>query len=232
MTGGGAVRGRAGRSPHSPTGRLPRGPARRPSDPYRPGLAGGAGDAIVDTRAPVAQRIESRTSNPKVVGSNPTGCAFLPTTYDDSPTHQPPLAHILPTSHGQDPDLALIVGVWDRLPEAVLPASSRWSRPRRRGMGDDDPPEPRALRLARRCPATARRSEDDPDRHRPRLARRPRACRTPGEARRCPGEARPRPGEPDPGQLQACRLLAVLDDRRQSPDARPLASATAEGPSP
>jgi hypothetical protein len=34
-------------------------------------------------------------------------------------THQDPLAHALPTSHGQDPDFALIVAAWDRLPEAV-----------------------------------------------------------------------------------------------------------------
>jgi hypothetical protein len=34
-------------------------------------------------------------------------------------THQQPLAHTLPTSRGQDPDLALIVDVWDRLPENV-----------------------------------------------------------------------------------------------------------------
>ena len=34
-------------------------------------------------------------------------------------SHRPSLAHALPTSHDLDPDLALIVGVWDRLPEAV-----------------------------------------------------------------------------------------------------------------
>jgi hypothetical protein len=42
-------------------------------------------------------------------------------TYDDSTSHQSALAHILPTSRDQDPDLALIVGAWDRLPEAVRP---------------------------------------------------------------------------------------------------------------
>jgi hypothetical protein len=32
-------------------------------------------------------------------------------------THQGPLAHALPTSHVEDPDLALIVGEWGRLPD-------------------------------------------------------------------------------------------------------------------
>jgi hypothetical protein len=30
-----------------------------------------------------------------------------------------PLAHTLPTSHVEDPDLALIVGVWDRLADEI-----------------------------------------------------------------------------------------------------------------
>ena len=38
-------------------------------------------------------------------------------------THQNQLAHALPTSDGQDPDLALIVGVWDRLPEGIVSPS-------------------------------------------------------------------------------------------------------------
>ena len=67
--------------------------------------------------APVAQRIESRTSNPKVAGSNPAGRASVPTTYDDSGSHQESLAHALPTSHAEDPDIALIVGLWNRLPD-------------------------------------------------------------------------------------------------------------------
>ena len=29
------------------------------------------------------------------------------------------LAHTLPTSHDLEPDLAFIVGAWDRLPESV-----------------------------------------------------------------------------------------------------------------
>jgi hypothetical protein len=37
-------------------------------------------------------------------------------------TDKGPLAHTLPTSCGQDSDLALIVGVWDRLPEDVRAA--------------------------------------------------------------------------------------------------------------
>ncbi len=37
-------------------------------------------------------------------------------------THQESLAHTLPTSRGEDADLALIVGVWDRLPEDVRAA--------------------------------------------------------------------------------------------------------------
>src|SRR5271157_6030376 len=48
--------------------------------------------------APVAQRIESRTSNPKVVGSNPTGRALLATADDDSGSHQESLAHAPSTS--------------------------------------------------------------------------------------------------------------------------------------
>jgi hypothetical protein len=56
-----------------------------------------------------------RSSNPKVGGSNPTGRACLTTTYDESPTHQDSLAHTLPTFSTADPDLALIVSVWDRL---------------------------------------------------------------------------------------------------------------------
>ena len=39
-----------------------------------------------------------RTSNPKVVGSNPTGRAFLATAYDDSGSHQESLAHAPSTS--------------------------------------------------------------------------------------------------------------------------------------
>jgi hypothetical protein len=30
-----------------------------------------------------------------------------------------PLSHTLPTSDGQDPELALIVGAWDRLPQPL-----------------------------------------------------------------------------------------------------------------
>src|SRR5271157_971942 len=30
-------------------------------------------------------------------------------------THQNRLSHVLPTAHVEDPDLAMIVGVWDRL---------------------------------------------------------------------------------------------------------------------
>ena len=63
--------------------------------------------------APVAQRIESRTSNPKVVGSNPTGRAFLATAYDDSDSHQESLAHAPPTS--LPADLAEVVRLWDSL---------------------------------------------------------------------------------------------------------------------
>ena len=52
---------------------------------------------------------------PKVEGSNPPGHTYGTTTYDDSGSHQRPLAHALPTFHVEDPDLALIVGLWDRL---------------------------------------------------------------------------------------------------------------------
>ena len=52
-------------------------------------------------------------------------CALISTTYDDSGTHQESLAHTLPTSEEVhavqifDPDLALIVAVWDRLADDV-----------------------------------------------------------------------------------------------------------------
>jgi hypothetical protein len=36
-------------------------------------------------------------------------------TYGDSGPHQGSLAHALPTSRPEDPDLAFIVGLWDRL---------------------------------------------------------------------------------------------------------------------
>ena len=63
--------------------------------------------------APVAQWIESRTSNPKVVGSNPTGRASVATTYDDSGSHQESLAHALLTS--LPTDLAEVVERWQSL---------------------------------------------------------------------------------------------------------------------
>jgi len=34
-------------------------------------------------------------------------------------THRESLAHALPTQCGQDPDLALILGMWDKLPDEV-----------------------------------------------------------------------------------------------------------------
>jgi hypothetical protein len=74
--------------------------------------------------APVAQRIESRTSNPKVAGSNPAGRALTARTYDESTTHQPPLAHILPTS--LPPDLAEVLDKWATLPSQEATGQASW----------------------------------------------------------------------------------------------------------
>jgi hypothetical protein len=51
----------------------------------------------------------------KVTGSNPVGHTSQPTTYGESGTHQGSLAHALPALRVEDPDLALIVGLWERL---------------------------------------------------------------------------------------------------------------------
>src|SRR3954469_14283962 len=61
-------------------------------------LATPPGFVILNFTAPVAQRIESRTSNPKVVGSNPTGRAFLSLSEQQGCVY-PILGSVRPTGH-------------------------------------------------------------------------------------------------------------------------------------
>ena len=52
------------------------------------------------------------STEPKVTGSNPVGC-------NDLRSHQRPLAHALPRFPVEDPNLAMIVGLWNRLTDQI-----------------------------------------------------------------------------------------------------------------